>query len=72
MALRLDQKKALVAQVNEVANSAMSAVAAEYSGLTVEQMTQLRAKAHESGRICEEWSRTRLHVGLWRGPNSTA
>lgn len=49
MALRLDQKKALVAQVNEVANTALSAVAAEYSGLTVEQMTQLRSKAHETG-----------------------
>ena len=49
MALRLDQKKALVAQVNEVAGTALSAVAAEYSGLTVEQMTQLRAKAHETG-----------------------
>ena len=49
MALRLDQKKALVAQVSEVAETALSVVAAEYSGLTVEQMTQLRSKAHESG-----------------------
>ena len=49
MALRLDQKKALVAQVNEVAGTALSVVAAEYSGLTVEQMTQLRAKAYETG-----------------------
>ena len=49
MALRLDQKKALVAQVNEVAGTALSAVAAEYSGLTVAQMTELRAQAHKSG-----------------------
>ena len=49
MALRLDQKKALVAQVNEVASTALSAVAAEYSGLTVEQMTRLRSTAYESG-----------------------
>jgi len=49
MALRLDQKKALVAQVNEVAGSALSAVAAEYSGLTVAQMTELRAEAHKTG-----------------------
>ncbi len=49
MALRLDQKKALVAQVNEVAGSALSAVAAEYSGLTVAQMTELRAAAHKTG-----------------------
>lgn len=49
MALRLDQKKALVAQVNEVAGTALSVVAAEYSGLTVGQMTQLRADAHKTG-----------------------
>lgn len=49
MALRLDQKKALVAQVNEVAGTAMAAVAAEYSGLTVGQMTELRSKAYETG-----------------------
>ncbi|MDH3589454.1 MAG: 50S ribosomal protein L10 [Gammaproteobacteria bacterium] len=45
MPLNLEQKKALVAEVNEVASAAHSAVAAEYSGLTVEQMTQLRANA---------------------------
>ena len=49
MALRLDQKKALVAQVNEVAGTALSAVAAEYSGLTVAQMTELRSEAHKTG-----------------------
>ena len=45
MPLNLEQKKALVAEVNEVASAAHSAVAAEYSGLTVGQMTQLRANA---------------------------
>ncbi|MDJ0928469.1 MAG: 50S ribosomal protein L10 [Gammaproteobacteria bacterium] len=45
MALRLEDKKALVAEVNEVAANAHSAVAAEYSGLSVAQMTELRAKA---------------------------
>ncbi len=49
MALTLDQKKAVVAEVAEVAGSAMSAVAAEYRGITVEAMTDLRAKARQEG-----------------------
>jgi len=47
--LNYEQKKAVVAEVSEVAGSAYSAVAAEYSGLTVEQMTELRVKAREAG-----------------------
>lgn len=49
MALRLDDKKALVAEVNAVAATAHSVVAAEYRGLTVSQMTSLRTKARTSG-----------------------
>lgn len=49
MALRLDDKKALVAEVAEVATNAHSVVAAEYRGLTVTQMTDLRVKARSSG-----------------------
>jgi large subunit ribosomal protein L10 len=49
MALRLEDKKALVAEVNEVAVSAHSAVAAEYRGLTVSEMTELRKQAREGG-----------------------
>ncbi|MEW7980187.1 MAG: 50S ribosomal protein L10 [gamma proteobacterium symbiont of Phacoides pectinatus] len=49
MPLNLEQKKTVVAEVSEVASSAYSAVAAEYNGLSVEQMTQLRVKARESG-----------------------
>ncbi|HET7413323.1 MAG TPA: 50S ribosomal protein L10 [Pararhizobium sp.] len=49
MALRLDQKQAMVAEVNAIAQSALSAVAAEYRGLTVDQMTSLRVSARKSG-----------------------
>ena len=49
MALRLDDKKALVAEVAAVAATAQSVVAAEYRGLTVTQMTNLRSKARSSG-----------------------
>ena len=53
MALRLDDKKALVAEVAAVAATAQSVVAAEYRGLTVTQMTDLRAKARKSASTCE-------------------
>jgi len=49
MALNLEQKKAVVAEVADAANKALAAVAAEYRGLTVEEMTELRAKAREGG-----------------------
>ena len=49
MALSLAQKKAVVEEVAEVARSAHSAVAAEYRGLTVTEMTALRESAKRSG-----------------------
>jgi large subunit ribosomal protein L10 len=49
MALNLAQKKEVVAELANVAASAHSLVAAEYLGLTVEQLTELRKKARESG-----------------------
>ena len=49
MALRLEDKKALVAEVNEVASRALSAVAAEYRGLSAGKFDTLRSKARESG-----------------------
>jgi len=49
MALNLEGKKALVAEVSEVAATAQSVVAAEYRGLSVGQMTDLRSKARAAG-----------------------
>jgi len=49
VALRLEQKQQIVAEVNEIAASALSAVVADYRGLTVSQMTQMRSKARETG-----------------------
>lgn len=48
MALGLEDKKAIVAEVNEVASSALSAAAAYYRGLTVTEMNELRSKAREA------------------------
>ncbi|WP_434352673.1 50S ribosomal protein L10 [Psychrobacter sp. HD31] len=51
MALTLEQKKQVVAEVSEVAANAYSAVAAEYHGIEVGQMTQLRSAAREKGVV---------------------
>jgi large subunit ribosomal protein L10 len=45
VALNLEGKKAVVAEVAEVASSAYSAIAAEYRGLSVSDMTALRVAA---------------------------
>lgn len=49
MALRLEEKQAVVAEVSEVASSALSAVAAEYAGLTANEMNELRCEARNGG-----------------------
>ena len=49
MSLNLEQKKTVVAEVAEVAAKAHSVVAASYRGLSVAQMTDLRAKARDNG-----------------------
>jgi len=49
MALRLEDKQAIVADVAKVASSALSAVVADYQGLTVGEMTILRNQARAQG-----------------------
>lgn len=49
MPLKLEQKKTIVAAVNKTASNAVSIVAADYRGLTSAEMTNLRAKARETG-----------------------
>lgn len=49
MALDLEDKKAVVAEVASVAKEALSAVAADYRGLTVNEMDDLRKRARNSG-----------------------
>lgn len=51
MALTLESKKAVVEEVAQIASQAISAVAADYRGLSVAQMTELRAKAREHGVV---------------------
>lgn len=49
MALNLEGKKAIVAQVQEAAQSALSAVVADSRGVTVADITSLRKEAREAG-----------------------
>ena len=49
MGLNLDAKKAVVAEVSEQLADAQAVVVAEYRGLEVGQVTELRAKAREAG-----------------------
>ena len=49
MALRLEDKKTFVKEVNAVAGESVSAVAAEYRGLSVAEMTALRKEARGAG-----------------------
>jgi large subunit ribosomal protein L10 len=49
MPLNLEDKKALVQEVSAIAAKAQSVVAAEYRGITVSQMTELRARARGQG-----------------------
>lgn len=49
MGLTLEQKQAVVAEVAAVASTAPAAIAAEYSGLNVAEMTALRRSARDAG-----------------------
>jgi large subunit ribosomal protein L10 len=49
VALNLEGKKAIVAEVSVMANKAISLVVADYRGLTGDAMTNLRHKAREKG-----------------------
>ena len=48
MAIGLEDKKAIVAEVNETATSALSLVIADSRGCTVDEMTALRKDAREN------------------------
>ena len=49
MPLRIEQKKAVVEELNSMASTSVSAAIAEYRGLNVAEITKLRTKARESG-----------------------
>jgi large subunit ribosomal protein L10 len=48
VAIRLEDKQQIVSEVNQAASSALSAVLADYRGVTVEEMTALRKSARDN------------------------
>lgn len=48
MSLNIEQKKVVVAEVSEKLKGAQAALVAEYRGLTVAQMTELRKRARQN------------------------
>ena len=49
MPLRIEQKKAVVQELNSIASTSVSAAIAEYRGLNVVEINELRTKARKSG-----------------------
>lgn len=49
MALNLQDKQTIVAEVNEAAKTSLSAVVADSRGVTVDKLTELRKTAREAG-----------------------
>lgn len=49
MAMKLEQKQIIVAEVSDIAKSSVSLIAADYRGIPVPAMTELRTKARDNG-----------------------
>lgn len=64
MVLRLEDKKAIVAEIADVASVATSAVAAEYRGMTVDELTALRENARKAGVYMRVARNTLAHRAL--------
>ena len=64
MTLKLDGKQAIVSEVSAILAQSASVIAAEYSGLTVEELTALRQAARQSGAfvrvVCNALSKRAL------------
>ena len=49
MPLRIEDKQSVVQELNAIANSSIAGAIADFSGLNVTEITELRTKARESG-----------------------
>jgi large subunit ribosomal protein L10 len=62
--LKLKDKEAIVAELKEVVDSSLSVIAADYRGLTVSDMDQLRSSARKSGVYLRVVRNTLTHRAL--------
>lgn len=58
MALTREDKAALMTELTEVANTSLSAVVADYRGLTVSEMTELRSRGREANVVVRVFRNT--------------
>lgn len=58
MTLKLDDKKAIVAELSELVGESISAAAADYRGLTVTEMTELRGNARKANVVMRIYRNT--------------
>ncbi|MBE0492722.1 MAG: 50S ribosomal protein L10 [Thiomicrospira sp.] len=68
MALKLEDKKLVVEEVSAIVEKSVSIVVAEYRGLTVEQMTDLRAKARDADVVIRVVKNTLARKALQGSP----
>jgi len=61
MALSLEQKKAVVAEIAGVAVNAHSLVVSEYIGTTVDDFTEMRSEARKTG-VFLKVAKLQLHL----------
>ncbi len=64
MALSLEQKKVVVAEIAGVAAEAHSLVVAEYSGITVDEFTEMRTEARKTGVFLKVAKNTLVKRGV--------
>lgn len=72
MALTIERKKQIVANVHQKAKHGLSLVAAQYSSLTVGQMTALRKRAREAGVFLKVIKNSLARKAFEQTPFSTA
>lgn len=64
MTLRLEDKKVIIDEVNLVARDSISAIGAEYRGLTVAQMTELRNSARDANIVVRVVRNTLARIAM--------
>ena len=64
MSLNLEQKKAKVTELSHVVEKSISAIAADYRGLTVSEMTELRETSRNAGVVMRVYRNTLTRIAV--------